>query len=156
RMERDFMEITSVLESTPAQRAGLRTGDRITKIGDVTLAGLSLEQAMSKARGEPGTRVSLAVLRDGQPEPKVFTLTREVVQGRSVESSVIEPGYAYVRLIQFQSHTGEMMAKGLKRLIDEREGGISGIVLDLRDNPGGMLSSAVAVAAAFLPADAPV
>jgi len=117
---------------------------------------MSLEQVIAKVRGEPGTRVSLAVVRDGQPDLKVFTLTRETIQGRSVESSVIEPGYAYLRLTQFQSHTGEMMAKGVKRLLEEREGRIAGIVLDLRDNPGGMLSSAVGVAAAFLPPNAPV
>jgi carboxyl-terminal processing protease len=109
---------------------------------------------IAKVRGEPGTRVSLAVLRDGQPEPKVITLMRETIQGRSVEASVIEPGYAYIRLTQFQAHTGEMMAKGVRRLLEQRDGRIAGVVLDLRDNPGGMLSSAVGVAAAFLPPDA--
>ncbi len=154
RMESGFMEVTSVLESTPAFRAGLRPGDRITKIEDMSVAGMSLEQVIAKVRGEPGTRVSLAVLRDGQPEPKVITLMRETIQGRSVEASVIEPGYAYIRLTQFQAHTGEMMAKGVRRLLEQRDGRIAGIVLDLRDNPGGMLSSAVGVAAAFLPPDA--
>ncbi len=156
RMESGFMEVTAVLESTPAFRAGLRPGDRITRIGDASVAGMSLEQVIAKVRGDPGTRVSLAVVRDGQPEPKVITLMRETIQGRSVESGVIEPGYAYIRLIQFQAHTGEMMAKGVRRLLGERDGRIAGIVLDLRDNPGGMLSSAVGVAAAFLPPDAPV
>ena len=156
RMEPDFMEVTSVLESTPAYRAGLRPGDRITKIGDTSVAGMSLEQVVAKVRGEPGTRVSLAVLREGQGEPKVITLMRETIQGRSVESSVIEPGYAYIRLTQFQAHTGEMMAKDVRRLLDQREGRIAGIVLDLRGNPGGMLSSAIGVAAAFLSPEAPV
>jgi carboxyl-terminal processing protease len=154
RMEAGFMEVTSVLESTPAFRAGLRPGDRITKIEDTSVAGMSLEQVIAKVRGEPGTRVSLAVVRDGQPKPKVITLMRETIQGRSVESSVIDPGYAYIRLIQFQAHTGEMMAKGLRRLLEERETRIAGIVLDLRDNPGGMVTAAVGVAAAFLPSDA--
>ena len=156
RMGPSFMEVTSVLESTPAFRAGLRPGDRITRIGDASVAGMSLEQVIAKVRGEPGTRVSLAVVRDGEPEPKVITLMRETIQGRSVESSLIEPDYAYVRLIQFQARTGEMMAKDVRRLLQEREGHIAGIVLDLRDNPGGMLNAAVGVAAAFLPADAPV
>ena len=156
RMEPGFMEVTSVLESTPAFRAGLRPGDRITRIGDTSVVGMSLEQVIAKVRGEPGTRISLAVLRHGQAEPKVITLTRETIQGRSVESSVVEPGYAYIRLFQFQSHTGEMMAKDVRRLLEERRGRIAGVVLDLRDNPGGMLSSAVGVAAAFLPPDAPV
>jgi carboxyl-terminal processing protease len=155
-MEPDFMEVTSVLESTPAYRAGLRPGDRITKIGDTSVAGMSLEQVVAKVRGEPGTRVSLAVLREGQGEPKVITLMRETIQGRSVESSVIEPGYAYIRLTQFQAHTGEMMAKDVRRLLDQREGRIAGVVLDLRGNPGGMLSSAIGVAAAFLSPEAPV
>ena len=156
RMGPSFMEVTSVLDSTPAFRAGLRPGDRITRIGDTSVAGMSLEQVIAKVRGEPGTRVSLAVVRDGQTEPKVMTLMRETIQGRSVESSVIEPGYAYVRLIQFQSRTGEMMAKDIRRLLEEKENRIAGIVLDLRDNPGGMLSAAVGVAAAFLPANAPI
>ncbi len=156
RMESGFMEVTSVLESTPAYRAGLRPGDRITRIGDVSVAGMSLEQVIAMVRGDPGTRISLAVVRDGQPEPKVITLTRETILDRSVESSVIEPGYAYIRLTQFQSRTGEMMAKGVRRLLEQRDVRIAGFVLDLRDNPGGMLTSAVGVASAFLPPGAPV
>ena len=156
RMERGFMEVLSVFEFTPAYRAGLHPGDRIVRIGDVNIAGMSLEQVIAMVRGAPGTRVSLAVLREGEADPKVMTLTRETIQGRSVESSVIEPGYAYIRLVQFQSHTGEMLAKGVKRLLQERDGRIAGIILDLRDNPGGMLNSAVGVAAVFLPPDAPV
>jgi carboxyl-terminal processing protease len=156
RMERGFMEVLSVLESTPASRAGLQPGDRIIRVGDDSVVGMSLEQAIARVRGEPGTAITLAVLRQGEPDPKVLTLTREAIQGRSVESGVIDPGYAYVRLTQFQSRTGEMLAKDLKRVLNARGGRISGIILDLRDNPGGMLDSAVGVSAAFLPADAPV
>jgi carboxyl-terminal processing protease len=156
RMEGGFMEVLSVLESTPAFRAGLQPGDRIVKVGDASVVGMTLEQAIARVRGEPGTPITLAVLRHGEPDPKLITLTREAIQGRSVESGVIDPGYAYVRLTQFQSRTGEMLAKDLKRLLNARGGRIAGIILDLRDNPGGLLDSAVGVSAAFLPSDAPV
>ena len=154
RMEGSFMEVLSVLESTPAFRAGLKPGDRIIRVGDVGVVGMTLEQAIARVRGEPGTPITLAVLRQGEPDPKVITLTREAIQGRSVESGVIDPGYVYVRLTQFQSRTGEMLAKHLKRLLNERDGQIAGIILDLRDNPGGLLDSAVGVSAAFLSPDA--
>jgi len=156
RMERGFMEVLSVLESTPASRAGLQPGDRIIRVGDMSVVGMSLEQAIARVRGEPGTPITLAVLRQGEPDPRVITLTREAIQGRSVESGVIAPGYVYVRLTQFQSRTGEMLAKDLKHLLNASSGKSAGIILDLRDNPGGLLDSAVGVSAAFLPPDAPV
>lgn len=150
------MEVLTVYRSTPAFRAGLRPGDRIIRVDDVSVAGMRLEQVLAQVRGEPGTPITLAVVRNGELEPQVITLTREAIQGLSVESGVIDPGYAYFRLTQFQSRTGEMLAKDLRHLLNEREGRIAGIVLDLRDNPGGLLDSAVGVSAAFLPPDAPV
>jgi carboxyl-terminal processing protease len=156
RMERGFMEVLAVLESTPAFRAGLQPGDRIIRVGDVSVVGMTLEQVIARVRGEPGTPITLAVLRAGEADPKVITLTREAIQGRSVESGVIAPGYVYVRLTQFQSRTGETLAKDLKHLLNAGGGESVGIILDLRDNPGGLLDAAVGVSAAFLPPDAPI
>jgi len=156
RMQLGFMEVLTVRESTPASRAGLRPGDRIVRVGDAAVAGMTLEQAIARVRGEPGTPITLAVIRAGELRPKLITLTREAIQGRSVESGVIDPGYVYLRLIQFQSRTGELLAKDLKRVLSASQGQITGIILDLRDNPGGLLDSAVGVCAAFLPRDAPV
>lgn len=156
RMQRGAIEVLTVLEFTPAFRAGLRAGDRIIKIGDESLERMTLEQAIAQVRGEPGTSISLAVMRDGKPEPQVMTLMRETILNRSVESGVIEPGCAYVRVTEFQSRTGEMMAKAVTRLMEEGEGRIAGVILDLRDNPGGVLRAAVGVSAVFLPPGAPV
>jgi carboxyl-terminal processing protease len=156
RMERGAIEVLAVFESTPAFRAGLRPGDRIIKIGDESLERLTLQQAIAQVRGEPGTSISLAVIRDGNPEAQVMTLMREPIQNRSVEAGVIEPGCAYLRVTEFQSHTGQMMAKAVARLLKEGEGRIASVILDLRDNPGGVLRSAVGVSAVFLAPGAPV
>jgi carboxyl-terminal processing protease len=156
RMEAGAIEVLTVFESTPAFRAGLRAGDRIIKVGDESLERMTLEQAIALVRGEPGTSISLAVTRGGKPETQIMTLMREAIRNRSVESGVIEPGCAYVHVTEFQSHTGEMMAKAVTRLLEEGEGRIASIILDLRDNPGGVLRSAVGVSAVFLPSSAPV
>jgi len=150
------IEVIYVLEETPAARAGLRPGDRIVKVGDASLEGLTLEQVIARVRGEPGTQITLAVLREGDVEPRTIALTRDAIVGRSVESSVIEPGYAYMRVTRFQVRTGEMMAKEIERLLESDGGRIAGIVLDLRDNPGGLVRAAVGVSSAFLAPDAPV
>jgi carboxyl-terminal processing protease len=150
------IEVVSVFEETPASRAGLRPGDRIVKVGDASLEGMTLEQAVARVRGEPGTQITLTVVRKADLEPWTLTLTRDAIVGRSVESSVIEPGYAYVRVTRFQSRTGEMMARDIEHLLEEDGGRIAGIVLDLRDNPGGLVRAAVGVSSAFLPAGAPV
>ena len=120
------------------------------------IVGHSLEQVIEQVRGERGTPVELTVARAGQNDPLAFTLTRELIHGRSVWVSAIEPGYAYARLSQFQVHTPENLVAGLTRVMQPGEERIAGIVLDLRDNPGGLLSAAVGVSAVFLPAGAPV
>jgi carboxyl-terminal processing protease len=150
------VRITSVFEQGPAARAGLLPGDVIVAVDGASVEGWSLEQLIRQVRGEGGTQVRLAVMRGENPAD--FTLTREVVRSRSVWVNLIEPGYAYVRLSQFQLHTPETVVSGLAPLFDEQGKGsrVAGIVLDLRDNPGGLLSAAVGVAAVFLQAGAPV
>jgi carboxyl-terminal processing protease len=148
------VKVLATLENTPASRAGLRAGDVFVRIGDTGVDGMSLEQVTRRVRGEPDTDVTLTIVRAGEPGPRSVTLTRETIQGRSVKADLIEPGYAYVRLTQFQRNTARAMAQDLERLMEGSA--VTGIILDLRDNPGGVLSAAVGVSAAFLEPGAPV
>ena len=155
-MEDGLVKVLSVTDGTPAYRAGLRTGDLLTKLGDVNVKGLTLAEAIARARGKPDTDITLTVLRDGDPAPRIVTLKRTVIRVHSVEHSLLEPGIGYVRITQFQERTGDELVRALGQLWHESAAPMRGIVLDLRDNPGGLLRAAVAVCAAFLPEDAPV
>ena len=150
------VKVIAVFEGGPAARAGIQPGDLIGAVDGHSVLGQSLEQIIRQVRGERGTPVALTMVRSGEAEPRVLTLTRGLIHGRSVWVSVIEPGYAYVRLSQFQVHTPESLVAGLTPLLRQGEDRVAGIVLDLRDNPGGLLSAAVGVSAAFLPTGAPV
>lgn len=156
RIDKGYPTVIAAFEHTPAHRAGVMPGDRISRIGEATTEGLTLEQITQRMRGEPDSQVTLAVLRDGDKEPRVFTLTRAIVQWQSVRSKLIEPAYGYLKLTHFQEQTPRMMAEAIGRLYKENPVGLTGIVLDLRDNPGGLITAAVGVCAAFLPTDAPV
>jgi carboxyl-terminal processing protease len=150
------VKVLSTFEGTPAFRAGLQPGDVITRVEGAKIDGMSLDQVTRRVRGEPETEVALTILRQGEPGPRTVTLTRETIQGRSVKAYFIEPGYIYVRVTQFQMRTAEMMAKDVARLLESDPAAVNGVILDLRDNPGGVLSSAVGVSAAFLPSNAPI
>src|SRR4029077_18375886 len=114
--------------------------------------GLALSKAVEKMRGKPGTEVVLTVARKDIDTPLTFNLTREIINFKSVRAKMIEPGYGYLRVVQFQEHTGEDVAKAIRDLY--KQGDLSGLVLDLRSDPGGLLNVSVAVASAFLPPDA--
>jgi carboxyl-terminal processing protease len=150
------IKVLSTFEGTPAFRAGLQPGDLITRVEGTKVDGMGLEQITSRVRGEPETDIALTILRQGEPGPRTITLTRETIQGRSVKAYFVEPGYIYVRVTQFQTRTAEMMAKDVARLLGSDPTPVNGVILDLRDNPGGVLSSAVGISAAFLPPDAPI
>jgi len=105
-------------------------------------------------RGKPNTDITLTIIRKGEPKPRVITLTRSIIQIQSVKSKMIEPGYAYVRVTQFQEHTPEKMAAALEKMFKDNQGPMKGLVLDLRNDPGGLLNAAVAISAAFLPQNA--
>ncbi|VEB44411.1 Carboxy-terminal processing protease CtpB precursor [Chromobacterium violaceum] len=117
------------------------------------MRGLSLNDAVKKMRGKPGSKVTLTIARKNEAKPLVFTLARAVIKTKSVKYRMLESGYGYVRIAQFQEHTAEDLAAGLQKLYQENKQPLKGLVLDLRDDPGGLLNGAVGVAAAFLPKD---
>ncbi|SCK06394.1 S41 family peptidase [Vogesella sp. LIG4] len=152
--EDGLVKVVSPIEDTPAQKAGVKSGDFIIKIDDTPVRGLSLNDAVKKMRGKPGTKVTITIARKTEAKPIVLTLTRAVIQTKSVKSRMLESGFGYVRVAQFQDHTVENFATALEGLYKENKAPLNGLVLDLRDDPGGLLTGAVGVSAAFLPKDA--
>jgi carboxyl-terminal processing protease len=150
-MEDGFVKVISPIEDSPAYKAGLKSGDLIMKLDETSTKGLSLNDSVKKMRGKPGTSIVLTVLRKGEAKPLTFKLVRAIVKSQSVKGKLVEPNYAYVRVAQFQEHTGEDLAKFLKNLRQQNKAPLKGILLDLRNNPGGLLNAAVGVSAAFLP-----
>jgi len=150
-MEDGLIKVVSPIEDTPAYQAGIKSGDLIFKLDDTLVKGLSLNDAVKRMRGKPGSKITLMVIRKNEPKQLTFTLTRAVIKVQSVKSKLVEPGYAFIRITQFQEHTGENLATALGNLSRQSEGGIKGLVLDLRNDPGGLLNGAVGVSAAFLP-----
>lgn len=147
--EDGFVKVVSPIEDTPAARAGIKSGDLIIKIDDTPVKGISLNDAVKKMRGKPNTNIVLTVMRKGENKPLTFNLTRAVIKIRSVKPKLLENQYGYVRITQFQEHTAENLSKALVDLY--KNGALKGLVLDLRNDPGGLLNGAVGVAAAFLP-----
>lgn len=150
-MEDGFVKVISPIEDTPAFRAGVLAGDLIVKLDDTPVKGMNLNDAVKRMRGKPKTDITLTIMRKGQSQPVVIKLTREVIKVQSVKSKLVEPGYAYLRVAQFQENTASAVVEHLARLA--AEGPVQGLVLDLRNDPGGLLHGAVGVSAAFLPAD---
>jgi len=149
-MENGFVKVVSPIEDTPAARAGLKTGDLIIRLDEKAVKGLSLTDAVRMMRGKPGTDITLTVVREGMNKPLKITVTRAVIKIQSVKSRLLEPGYGYVRITQFQAGTDKSLIEAVKKLEKENKGNLRGIVLDLRNNPGGVLNSAVGVSDAFL------
>ncbi len=150
-MEDGFVKVVSPIEDTPAYKAGLKSGDLIMKLDETPVKGMTLNEAVKRMRGKPDTQIVLTVLRKGESKALVFTLTRAIIKTQSVKYKLSEPGYAYVRITQFQEHTGEDLAKALKTMRDQNNDTLKGLVLDLRNNPGGLLNAAVGVTGAFIP-----
>ena len=153
-MEDGFVKVVSPIEDTPAYRAGIKSGDLIIKLDDTPVKGMTLSEAVKRMRGKPKTSIRLTVMRKGEAKPLQFTIVRDVIKVRSVKSKMIEPGYGYVRVVQFQEHSAESLVRQIDALY--KNGPLKGLVLDLRNDPGGLLNGAVGVAAAFLPADSVV
>jgi carboxyl-terminal processing protease len=154
-LEDGFVRVVSPIEDTPAARAGVRAGDLIIKIDDKATKGMNLQDAVKLMRGKPKTSITLTLSRKGEPMPIVITIVRDVIRVQSVRSKYVEPGYAYLRITQFQEHTVASVVSHLNKLLAQSEADrskpIKGIVLDLRNDPGGLLHAAVGVSAAFLP-----
>jgi carboxyl-terminal processing protease len=153
-MEEGLVKVISPIEDSPAYAAGIKSGDLIMKLDDKLVKGMSLNDAVKIMRGKPDTSIVLTILRKSEAKPLVVTLVRAIIKNKSVKYKLTEPGYAYVRVTQFQEHTGEDLAKAIKTMHAENKGPFKGFVLDLRNDPGGLLNGAVGVSAAFLPKDA--
>jgi len=147
-MEEGQLTVITPIDDTPASRAGLQSRDKILRIDDTPTDRLSLQEAVNLMRGDPGTEIRLTVLSQGQSAPRDVTLTREIIRTESVKSELLEAGYGYLRVSQFQTRTGEQVNSAIRRL--EGAAPLKGLVLDLRNNPGGVLQAAVDVADAFL------
>jgi len=150
-MENGFIRVISPIDGTPAaRRGGVKAGDLIVKLDDTPVKGLTLNQAIKRMRGKPGTAIVLTVMREGSEQPLKISITRAIIKITSVRSRTLEPGYGYVRISQFQARTSENMIEQLSDLKETGGGHLEGLVLDLRNNPGGVLPGAVQVADAFL------
>ena len=156
-MEDGYVKVISPLEDTPAWRGGVRAGDLIIKLDDTLVKGMTLSDAVKKMRGKPRTDITLTILRKGDVKPVEITLTREVVKVQSVKSKLLEPGFGYVRITQFQEESASDLVKALDKLYQDKGNNgepLRGLLLDLRNDPGGLLNAAVGVSAAFLPKNA--
>ncbi|TVP59402.1 MAG: S41 family peptidase [Halomonadaceae bacterium] len=149
-MEDGFVQVIAPIDGTPAAKAGIQPGDLIIKLDDDTVKGMSLEQAIKKMRGKPGSKITLTLARDGETSPIVVELERAIIKVTSVRSEMLERGYGYIRVSNFQQNTGKDFIEALDELKERNNGDLSGLILDLRNNPGGILQAGVAVADALL------
>jgi carboxyl-terminal processing protease len=149
-MEDGFVKVIAPIDDTPAQRAGIQAGDLVIRLDDTPVKGMTLSDAVKIMRGEPGTDIILTVVREGLDQPIKITITRDVIKVKSVRARMLDPGYGYLRISQFQSQSADNLLDAINKLKKEYEGKLDGLVLDLRNNPGGVLNGAVAVSDAFL------
>jgi carboxyl-terminal processing protease len=154
-MEDGYVKVISPIEDSPAYKAGLKAGDLITRLDSTPVKGMTLDEAVKRMRGEPQTRITLTVARKEEDKPLLITIVRQEIRVQSVKAKVIEPGYAWLRVAQFQEPTVEDLAKKLSAIYAQ-DPNIKGLVLDLRNDPGGVLPGAIGVSAAFLPKDVAV
>lgn len=147
-MEDGYVKIIAPIDGSPAEEAGLQTGDVILKLGTIPVKGMSLNKAIDRMRGPKGSEIELTIGRQGESQPFKVTLVRDTIKVASVRERFLEPGYGYIRIAQFQSGTGEDVQKSLAKLVQEES--LKGLVLDLRNNPGGVLRASVDVAGMFM------
>jgi carboxyl-terminal processing protease len=149
-MEDGFVRVISPIDDTPAKRAGIEAGDLIIKLDEKSVKGMALNDAVKLMRGKPGSDIIITVVREGEDKPIEITITRAVITVKSVRGKTLEPGFGYIRISNFQTHTAEDLRKSLEKLKKENDNGLSGLILDLRNNPGGILNAAVGVSDLFL------
>jgi carboxyl-terminal processing protease len=151
-MEDGYVKVISPIEDSPAHKVGLKAGDLITRLDSTPVKGMTLDEAVKRMRGEPNTKITLTVARKEEDKPLIFTITRQEIRVQSVKSKMVEPGYAWLRVSQFQEPTVDDMVKKINALYAQ-DPNLKGMVLDLRNDPGGLLPGAIGVSAAFLPKD---
>ncbi len=150
QMQNGFVRVVAPIDDTPAYKAGIKAGDLIIRIDDKPVKGLTLLDAVKLMRGEPGTDIELTILRETVEQPFNVKITRDIIRVRSVKSRMLEPGFGYLRISQFSSQTGKTLSAEYDKLRKANKGDLKGLVLDLRNNPGGVLNAAVEVSDAFL------
>ncbi|MDO4640093.1 MAG: S41 family peptidase [Neisseria sp.] len=148
--EDGFVKVIAPIEDTPAERAGVKSGDFIAKIDGVSTRGMTVSEAVKKMRGKPGTPITITLSRKDVTKPITVKIIRAIIKVKSVRYKLLEPGYGYVRISQFQERTVAALNDALKALDKENKGPLKGLIIDLRDDPGGLLNGAVGVSAAFL------
>lgn len=148
-IENGFIKIIAPMDDSPAARAGIQAGDLIIKLDDTPARDVTLGDTSDLLRGEPGTSITLTIMREGQSEPLEVTVTREIIRARSARYRELEPGYGYIRIAQFATNTAAEVVDALEQL-HESDTPLGGVILDLRNNPGGVLQSAVGVVDAFI------
>jgi carboxyl-terminal processing protease len=146
-----LLTVISPIEDTPAFKAGVKSGDIIFKIDEKFTKDLNINDAVKRMRGQKGSKVILTIMREGFEKPKEFPLVRDIIQVKSVRSHLMDSGYGYVRIAQFQEKTDDDLSKALKIMKEENKGELKGLVLDMRNDPGGLLDQAVKVADHFVP-----
>lgn len=149
-MQDGFVRVVTPLDDTPAQKAGMEPGDIIIRLDDKPVKGLSLREAVNIMRGKPGEKILLTVVREGETAPLAVEITRDIIKVTSVKQRMLDEDIGYVRITQFQGNTGSNMLDALRKLENENKDPLKGLVLDLRNNPGGVLNAAVDVSDAFL------
>jgi carboxyl-terminal processing protease len=152
-IEDGFVRIISPIDDTPAYKAGLQPGDLIIRLDNTPVKGLSARETLDKMRGEKGTSVTLTLIRQNEAKPIQLTLIRDIIHTQSVKSKSLEEGYAYIRISQFQNNTGDELLRNIQTLKKNNQGTLKGLILDLRNNPGGLLDASVQVSSAFLDKD---
>lgn len=149
-MDDGFVKVVAPIDDTPAKRAGVQAGDLIVRLDDKPVKGMSLNEAVQMMRGEPGSEIKLTIVREGRDQPLQVGITRAVIEVQSVDARMLEPGYGYLRVSHFQTNTQDAVDEALRSLKQDNDGDLKGLVLDLRNNPGGVLSAAVSVSDTFL------
>jgi len=149
-MENGFVKVIAPIDDTPAQKAGVQAGDLIIKLDEKPVKGMSLEEAVNLMRGEPGSVLTLTIMREGESAPIEIDVTRDIIKVTSIKSRMVDNGYGYVRITQFQGDTGTQFSQALQELEDKHGSDLDGLIIDLRNNPGGVLQAAVDTADALL------
>ena len=149
-MEDGFVKVVAPIDDTPAARGGVQAGDLIIRLDDTPGKGLSLGEAVDIMRGAPDSKLLLTIIREGTAKPLKIELTRAIIKVESVKHKMLDPGYGYVRISTFQSRTGASLKEAISALKQENDGALKGLVLDLRNNPGGLLDAAIDVSDAFI------